>query len=215
LAAAFGVLGDECFGGLWEQGGVLESGHARFGVALVTPMLSDTSPQARAGAGLDRAAFTVNWDHQQVTCPAGQHSASWSPTAQRGTEVIVVKFAGPTCTSCPLRPGCTTATRGGRQLTLRPRPVQEALDAARAAQTTKAWQAKYPRRAGAESTIGQSVKVTDTRHARYRGLPRVRLEHAFKAVALNLIRLHAWCNGHLLDRRRTRHLSRLELTRAA
>jgi hypothetical protein len=63
-------------------------------------------------------------------------------------------------------------------------------------------------RAGAESTIAQSVEVTDTRHARYRGPGKTTLEHTFKAVALNLnlIRLDAWYNGHPLDPRRTSHL---------
>jgi hypothetical protein len=131
------------------------------------------------------------------------------------TDVIVVKFAAQVCQPCPVKAQRTTASRGGRQLSIRPRPVQEALDAARAEQTTTTWQAKYARRAGAESTVAQSVKVTDTRHARYRGLPKVRLEHVFKAVALNLIRLDAWFNGSPLDPRRTSHLSRLELTLAA
>jgi len=185
------------------------------GISLVTPMLADTSPQARAGAGFDRTAFTIDWDTRQVTCPRGQRSDSWSPACQRGTDVIVVKFAGQVCQPCPARSQCTTASRGGRQLTLRPRPVQEALDAARKQQTTKAWQAKYARRAGAESTIAQSVTVTDTRQARYRGLPKTRLEHVFKAVALNFIRLDAWLNGVSLDPRRTSHLSRLELALAA
>jgi IS5 family transposase len=194
---------------------LLISSLTRYGVALVTPMLSDTSPQARAGAGFDRTGFTIDWDNQQATCPQGQHSASWTPANQRGTDVIVVKFAAQHCQACPVKAQCTTASRGGRQLSLRPQPVHEALDAARTEQTTKTWQAKYARRAGAESTVAQSVKVTDTRHARYRGLPKVRLEHVFKAVALNLIRLDAWFNGSPLDRRRTSHLSRLELTLAA
>src|SRR6185369_1097549 len=120
-----------------------------------------------------------------------------------------------TCTECPVKAKCTTATRTGRQLTIRPRPVQEALDAARAEQTTTAWQTRYARRAGAESTIAQSVKVTDTRQARYRGLPKTRLEHNFKAIALNLIRLDAWYNGLPTNPRQTSHLSRLHLTLAA
>ena len=194
---------------------LLVSSMARFGVALVTPMLADTSPQARAGAGFDRTGFTVDWDEQRVTCPRGQASASWSPASQRGTDVIVVKFASDTCQPCPVKAQCTSTNRGGRQLTLRPRQVQHALDHARAEQTTKNWQARYALRAGAESTIAQSVKVTDTRHARYRGLAKTPPEHVYKAVALNVIRLDAWWNGHPLDRRRTSHLSRLELALAA
>ncbi|HZD69816.1 MAG TPA: transposase, partial [Actinomycetes bacterium] len=186
-----------------------------FGVTLVTPMLADTSPQARAGAGFDRAAFTIDFDTQQATCPQGHHSAAWSPCTQRGAEAIVVKFPAQLCTACPVRDQCTTATRGGRQLTLHPRQVQHALDTARAEQDTKPWQADYALRAGVEGTIHQAVAVTGLRRARYKGLPKTHLEHVYAAVALNLTRLDAWWNGHALDRTRTSHLTRLELALAA
>ncbi len=126
-----------------------------------------------------------------------------------------MKFPGDVCHACPVKPRCTTATRGGRQLTLRPRPVQEALDQARAEQATTDWQHRYNRRAGAESTIAQAVKVTNARRARYRGLAKTRLEHNTMAAALNLIRLNAWWNGEILDPRRTTHLARLDLSLAA
>ncbi len=194
---------------------LLVSSRADYGIRLVTPMLADTSPQARAGGGYGRAAFTIDWDTRHAVCPQGQTSASWAPAVQRGTEVIVVRFDRQTCAGCPVKAQCTTAARTGRQLTLRPRPVQEALDAARAEQATATWQARYARRAGAESTIAQSVKVTDTRQARYRGLAKTSLEHVFKAIALNFIRLDAWFNGVPIDPRHTSHLSRLDLALAA
>ncbi len=53
------------------------------------------------------------------------------------------------------------------------------------------------------------------RHARYRGRKKVHLEHVLSAVALNLTRLDHWWNGHPLDRTRTSHLTRLQLTLAA
>jgi len=37
------------------------------------------------------------------------------------------------------------------------------------------------------------------------------MEYTYAAVALNLIRLGAWWNGHPLDRTRTSHLACLEL----
>jgi hypothetical protein len=86
---------------------------------------------------------------------------------------------------------CRFHPQSGRQLALRPQPVQQALDAARAEQTTKQSQAKYARRSGVESTIAQATKVTDTRRARYRGLAKTSLDHNVKAVALSLIRLDA------------------------
>ncbi|MGI5283246.1 transposase [Nonomuraea polychroma] len=147
--------------------------------------------------------------------PARTGSSSWSPCTQRDTEAIVVKFSGEICRPCPARSLCTTATKGGRQLTIRARPLQQALDQARVDQTSKDWQDKYKLRAGVEGTMRQAVAVTGVRRARYRGLAKVHLEHVFSAVALNLIRLDAWWNGHPLDRTRTGHLARLELAELA
>ena len=48
------------------------------------------------------------------------------------------------------------------------------------------------------------------RRARYRGLPKTTLEHVYSAVALNLIRLDTYWNGHALDRTRTSQLTRLQ-----
>ena len=130
---------------------VIEQAHRQFGLTLVTPALLDTSRQARAGDGFDKTAFTIDWQTRQVSCPQGQSSATWSPARQRGTEVIVVKFDTATCRACPVRDQCTTAARGGRQLTLRPQQLHQALARARAEQTTQTWKSKYAIRAGAES----------------------------------------------------------------
>jgi len=194
---------------------LLVSSQADYGITLVTPMLADTSPQARAGAGFDRAAFAVDFDARQATCPQGHASSSWNPVAQRGTDTIVITFAKGTCGPCPVRAQCTTSAAGRRQLTVHPRQVHEAQLAARTAQGTRDFQARYALRAGVEGTIRQGVAVTGIRQARYRGLAKTRMEHTYAAVALNLIRLGAWWNGHPLDRTRTSHLARLELELAS
>ena len=49
-----------------------------FGITLVSPMLLDTSAQARAGAGYDKAAFAIDFDARQATCPQGAASSSWT-----------------------------------------------------------------------------------------------------------------------------------------
>ena len=184
------------------------------GITLLGPLLADTSPQARTG-GYTTAAFTIDWDHQQVTCPQDATSVAWSPCRQRGTEAIVVKFAAATCQACPAKNLCTRSTRSGRQLTLRPREVHQAVTDARAGQTTGQWKARYNIRAGVEGTIRQATHVTGIRRARYLGLPKTRLEHNAAATAVNLIRLDAWWTGKPLDRTRTTHLQRLNLTLAA
>ncbi len=185
------------------------------GITLLGPLRADTSAQARTG-GYTTEAFTIDWDQQQVTCPQGRHSSSWRPCAQNRRPGIVVRFAATTCGPCPVRDRCTIATRHhGRQLTLNPRPVHEALTAARAEQTTDAWKDRYRTRAGIEGTIAQATHVTDARRARYPSLDKTRLQHALAATAINLIRLDAWWTGHPLDRTRTTHLQRLDFDLAA
>ena len=189
----------------------------RWGVTLVTPLLADHSRQAKQAAGYDRSGFTIDFDTHQALCPQGQSSTCWNEVTQRGTHAIVIKFAAATCRPCPVREQCTRTTHPqyGRQLTVPPREVHHAQLAARAAQHTPHWQADYARRAGVEGTIRQAVAVTGIRRARYRGLPKTRLEHVYSAVALNLIRLDAYWNGNALDRTRTSHLTRLQHALAA
>jgi transposase len=187
---------------------------ARHGIALIGPLLADTSAQARAGHGYARADFTVDYDSKTVLCPQGKTSVSWTLCAQRGKDAIVATFSAADCGPCPARTLCTTSSTKRRQLTVLPRDLAEAQAAARAAETAIQFQADYARRAGVEGTMHQAVSH-GARRARYRGLPKTRLDHLYMACALNLIRLHAYWTGTPLDRRRTSHLARLELGLAA
>src|SRR6266516_3280905 len=68
-----------------------------YGVRLVTPMLADTSPQARAGVGLDRNGFTIDWDVQTVACPQGKTGGRRPPPGaggRRGAAVTRGRAAG-------------------------------------------------------------------------------------------------------------------------
>jgi hypothetical protein len=185
---------------------------ARHGIALIGPLLGDTSAQARAGNGYARAGFTIGYDTQTVTCPQGRAAASWTPCTQRGKDAIVVQFAAADCGPCPVKALCTKGKF--RTLTLPPRDLAEAQAAARAEEKTIPFQADYARRAGVEGTIHQAASH-GARRARYRGLPKTRLDHVYMAAALNLLRLHAYWTGTPLDRKRTSHLARLELALAA
>ena len=185
---------------------------ARHGIALVGPLLADTSAQARAGQGYARSDFTVDYDRETVTCPQGKTSSSWSPCTQRGREAVMAMFSSGDCGPCPARNLCTKGSR--RQVTLQPRDLAEAQAGLRSAENTKPFQADYARRAGIEGTMHQAASH-GARRARYRGLAKTRLDHAFMAVALNLLRLNAYWNGHPLDRQRTSHLARLEHSLAA
>jgi transposase len=184
------------------------------GIALVGPLLADKSAQARTG-GYTQQAFTIDFDRKQATCPQGAVSSKWKPMRTRdGKDAISVRFATATCRHCPARDNCTTATRTGRQLYLRPREIHQATTTARAAEGGTSFHADYARRAGIEGTMHQATSH-GARRARYRGLPKTRLDHAYMACALNLLRLEAFWVGTPLDRQRTSHLARLELSLAA
>lgn len=185
----------------------------RHGITLISPLLLDQSAQAKAGQGYDKASFTFDFDTRQGICPQGNTSTSWSPARRRDTDTIVVSWPKATCGPCPTRELCTRSTR--RQITITPRDLHEALTTARDQQTTSQWKARYNTRAGVEGTIRQAAHVTGIRTARYRGLPKTRLEHTLAATAINIIRLDSYWTGHPLDRTRTTHLARLDFTLAA
>lgn len=193
---------------------IVVTARTHHGVALIGPLLADTSAQARAGNGYARADFTIDYDTETVTCPQGKTSQTWTPCTQHGQTAAVATFSTTDCGPCPARPLCTTSSKKRRQLTLLPRDLAEAQTAARHAETTTGFHADYARRAGVEGTMNQAASH-GARRARYRGLPKTHLEHAYMATALNLIRLHAYWTGTPLDRRRTSHLTRLEFDLAA
>ena len=121
---------------------------------------------------------------------------SWTPCTQRGKDAIVATFSAGDCGPCPARSLCTTGRR--RQLTLMPRDLAEAQAAARTAEKTIPFQADYARRAGVEGTMHQAASH-GARRARYRGLPKNRLDHVNMACALNLLRLEAYSGVHLSE----------------
>lgn len=184
------------------------------GIDLVTPLLADTSAQAAADTGYARTSFTIDFDTRTATCPQGHTSANWNPVTCNGKPKVVVTFARTDCLPCPARPSCTTAKSGHRRITIPPPEVLAIQQANRASQQDKTWWARYAIRAGVEGTINQAVHL-GIRRTRYRGIDKTRLQHVLIACAINLIRLNTYWNGHTLDRTRTSHLDKLNLSLTA
>ncbi|WP_395292929.1 transposase [Kitasatospora hibisci] len=122
------------------------------GITMVTPLLADHSRQARATEGFDKSAFRVDWTARQVRCPEDHISTGWYPVRQHGRDAIVIEFAREDCRTCPSHDRCTTAARGNRMLTLRPRELHETVAAARAEQKTDTWQARARAFSGDETS---------------------------------------------------------------
>jgi transposase len=214
LEAAGLAPGEHAVDSGYTSAALLTGARAR-GITLLGPLLTGSGSKGQA-AGYTTAACAIDWDRQQATCPQGVTSSRWNRCTQNGVTKIAIGFAAVACQACPAKPQCTPgSTRSGRQLSLHTRELHEALQQARTEQATSQWKHRYNIRAGVEGTIRQATHVTGIRRARYLGLPRTRLEHNVAAAAVNLIRLDAWWTGRPLDRTRTTHLQRLNLTAAA
>ncbi|MFF3959406.1 hypothetical protein ACFYY1_40410 [Streptomyces sp. NPDC001890] len=94
-----------------------------YAVALITPALLDTSRQAKAQEGSAAHDFTIDWDNQQVVCPAGKTSTTWNDVVQESMAKTVVSFAALDCISCPSKDHSTSARSNRRRLSLQPREL--------------------------------------------------------------------------------------------
>lgn len=163
----------------------------QYQVRLVGPVTGDSSWQAQAGQGYGAADFAVDWEAQQVTCPAGERSKQWV-TKAHAPERIQVRFQRKTCAPCAVREQCTKAVRNGRVLTLPSQAQYQVLHTQRREQRTAAFKEEYAQRAGVEGTLSQGLRLGDLRQTRYIGEAKTRLQHILIAIALNLLRLVAW-----------------------
>jgi transposase len=178
---------------------------------LIGPVHVDPSWQAHTLGAFAVSQFRIDWDHQSVTCPQGEHSIAWHHGKDaKGEAVVHVWFAQPTCQACPLRAQCTTAQATGRSMTVRlPQERHEMLQAARARQQTPEFHDVYQARCGIEGTFSQATRNTGMRRARYIGQRKTPLQHLFTALATNLLRLVRGLEGIPLAKTRTSRFAAL------
>ncbi|HEX2980499.1 MAG TPA: IS1182 family transposase [Anaerolineaceae bacterium] len=177
----------------YVEGPVLVAGPAHYNLDVIGPAPQDQSWQARSEDGIILAHFVIDWEAHTVTCPTGQVSQGWYPShSASGHPTISVNFAARSCRACPLKPRCTKGP--ARFLTLRPRPLHDALQAARQRETTDDFKTTYRARAGIEGSISQAVRVNGLRQTRYIGLAKTHLQNLASAAALNVLRAMAWLN---------------------
>jgi DDE family transposase len=163
------------------------------GITLRGPARPHPTWQATVAGAYTVTDFTVDWEHQQVQCPQGKASASWTERLDHtGTACIQVRFAQHDCGACPARPLCTQATQAARSLQLQPQAQCEALHATRAWYASEEGQQRSKRRAGIAGTLSQGVRSFGLRCARYRGLAKTHLQHVATAAAINIDRMVAW-----------------------
>jgi transposase len=161
-------------------------------INLVGPVSEDPSWQAHAGEGFESAAFVIDWEKKQATCPQGHPSHQWSLLKQKNTTVYNFRFHKKHCDNCLVRVKCTKSATSARSLTIQPQAGYEALRSARHRQKEEVFWQQYAKRAGVEGTISQGIAIADLRRARYIGLAKTHLQHILTALGMNILRLGAW-----------------------
>ena len=173
----------------------LVSSRQDHGIDVIGPTRPNVSWQTQVEGAYSMEQFTIDWEHEQVICPQGNVSSTWTPQVNsHGNTKISVKFRRRDCDACPERTRCTRAKTMPRHLSLHPYSQYEALEAARARFSSETGQDLYKRRAGIEGTLSQGVRTFGLRRTRYRGLPKTHLQHVAIAAAINMERIVAWCD---------------------
>jgi IS5 family transposase len=213
LAARALTPGEHLVDSAYADPEAIHTARQQHGITLVTPLRTDSSWQADADQGFDQASFTIDWNHQQVTCPAGATSRSWRQRHDSVGPRVHVAFSNHDCRPCPSRHHCVTGPRP-RQLTLHTQTEHTILHTNRHDQTTSDWKARYATRAGVEGTMSQAV-AHGARHARYTGLAKQHLQTILTAIGLNLLRVDAWLTATPHATTRTPRIATLTLATAA
>lgn len=194
----------------YGSGESISTSQTRYGVNLYGPVHLDTAWQAHVDNAFDLTQFDIDWEKQEVHCPAGHTSKDWRENKiVRGTPVIDIRFDPTDCSPCPLRTHCTHSKLGARQLTFLHKQAFLALQMARQRQKTDEFAKRYAARAGIEGTLSQAISTLDLRRSRYIGLAKTHLQHVLTAAALNIIRIVTWLNEIPLASTRRSHFAAL------
>lgn len=166
-------------------------GDSSYGAGSVLSALADAeaivmckvqTPNA-VGGRYTKDAFTIDLQTGAVSCPAG-HTAAFGAIHKDGEREA--RFT--TCSDCPLRAACTTSPTGR---TIKIKPHEALLAAARQRQTAPGWKTAYN---ATRPTVERKISHLMTRRhggrrARMRGTAKIAADFKLLAGAINLERL--------------------------
>jgi len=160
------------------------------GRELIGPALPGPQKEGRFTA----ADFQINVEERQAICPAGKANTQCSRLVEDSTGKVSYRFEFSTqCHDCSLRAQCVG--QGQRHRSLVVGQYHTALQTRRREQKTHAFKQRMKHRNAIEGTQSELVRAHGLRHARYRGLAKVKLQNYFIGAACNVkrwIRLEAW-----------------------
>lgn len=134
-------------------------------------------------------AFDVDVAGRSAVCPAGQRSTNCSRLKEATTGRVNFRFewSHARCGACPRRAECVGPTQTHRTLVVGEH--HRFLQDRRREMQTEDFQTEMHRRNAIEGTQSELVRAYGLRHARYRGLGKVRLQNYLIGAACNLRRL--------------------------
>jgi transposase len=160
------------------------------GREIIGPALPGPSQEGRFMA----VDFRITVEERTALCPAGKPSTQCSRLVEEATGKINYRFEFSTqCHDCPLRAQCVAP--GQRHRTVLVGEHHTWLQARRQEQQTHAFKQRMKHRNAIEGTQSELVRAHGLRHARYRGLAKVKLQNYFIGAACNVkrwIRREAW-----------------------
>jgi transposase len=130
--------------------------------------------------------FTLSGDGKTLTCPAGQTTTQHERNAN--DTGVKFRFAKKQCGECPRRGECLAKPETKSRTVIKNDYAAE-YQAAQAKARTPEYAATRKEHPAIERKLGELVHRHDLRHARYRGLPRVRWQGLLTALVVNLKRM--------------------------
>lgn len=129
-------------------------------------------------------AFDVDVENRRAVCPAGKISTNCSRLQEKASGKASFRFEwGGQCADCPLKHQCVSPGQSHR--TLRVSENHTALQQRRREQKTDPFAIRMRQRNAIEGTHSELVRAHGLRRARYRGLPKMRLQNYLIGAACN------------------------------
>jgi transposase len=139
--------------------------------------------------------FNIQVEQRQAICPAGQENRQCSRLEEQATGRVSYRFewSRSVCGNCPLRQQCLKAEQKHRTLAVGEHHT--ILQGRRREQKTEPFKQRMKHRNAIEGTQSELVRAHGLRRARYRGLPKAKLQNYFLGAACNVkrwLRRAAW-----------------------
>ena len=157
-------------------------------------IIGPAQPAPRKEGRFSVEDFQINVEERTAVCPVGKTNTQCSRLVEEETGKVSFRFEFSTqCHGCTAQSKCLGKNQPHRTVVVGEH--HSALQARRQEQQTEPFKERMKHRNGIEGTQSELVRGHGLRRARYRGLPKVRLQNYFIGAACNVkrwLRRQAW-----------------------